>query len=205
MNREGMDAVMNDTAGVIDRDNAHHELANRFQVVGDDYHGRRRSNTVSQAEFDSVAHLYSDMRLGRGDLTVDAAQSQVVSSGDPTAPNKTEVAALPADEQDAWRTHAMSDIATILQTRTGREELGLLAANANHRHTTIGPHMMMAGLPDGTNATSVAANLRRPDCRPMAVRARAPTSRFASIKVTGCMAVMLPRDGTRGWTRCGAT
>lgn len=65
---EAMDLV--DVPGQIDRAQARSELADRFEVVGPKYRGPHHPNTVSSEEYDRIAHLYSDIRRGSGDLSI---------------------------------------------------------------------------------------------------------------------------------------
>lgn len=61
-------------------------------------------------------------------------------------------------EQPAWQTGILGDIASMLQTPVGREELGLLNANPSGHHTTIGPHLYSKGQLDPSNALSDPVN-----------------------------------------------
>lgn len=106
---EGLGAVL-DPVGALDRENARNELASRFQIVGDDYTGERRGNTVTQAEYDRVVETYSNIRLGRGDLTMDTSE-------------------LSDADAAQWRSGAMGDIATMMQTPSGRRMVETLSNN----------------------------------------------------------------------------
>lgn len=102
-----------EAAARIDRAMAAEELRDRFQVGEGDAPGRAR---VSQAEYDEIVALYSDIRLGRTQLRLDTQ-------------------GLTEEEAAAFRGGAMKDIAALLQTPSGRALLGELA-HGNKGHTT---------------------------------------------------------------------
>lgn len=139
--REGWTSVF-DPVGTADREAAHRELSDRFQVVGDDFVGPRLPNQVTQSEYDRICSTYSDIRLGRGDLTIDPS-------------------ALGTDaERDAYRSGAMNDIASLLQTESGRQLVYQLhnntpqtdaSGNPIHRRTTMVPLLAADGTLDRTN------------------------------------------------------
>ncbi len=139
--REGWTSIF-DPMGTADREAAHRELADRFSVVGDDFVGPRLPNQVTQSEYDRICRTYSDIRLGRGDLTIDPS-------------------ALGTDaERDAYRQGAMGDIANLLQTESGRQMVYQLHNNTPqtdadgnpvHRHTTMVPLLAADGTLDRTN------------------------------------------------------
>lgn len=149
ISQEGLGGLV-DPAGIIDRQRAQRELAGKFQVVGPDYHGPRNSNTVSQEEYQRIAHTYSDVRMGRGDLTLNTA-------------------GLSPEAAAKFRAGAMDDIGTMMQTATGRAEINALSHNPL-RDGTGKPRLDAAGhethhkttLSDGsadpTNAGAMWAN-----------------------------------------------
>lgn len=107
--REGMGALM-DPVGALDRMQASQELASRFNIVGDDFIGPRQQNQLTQSEYDEVVRMYSDIRLGRGDLTMDTSEM--------------------TDEQAAaFRQSTMNDFARILQTDSGRQMVRQMSNN----------------------------------------------------------------------------
>lgn len=125
-----------------DRKKAATELADRFEVVGDDFKGKRLSNQVTQAEYDKICSVYSDVRMGKGDLTIDASKYSKKA------------------DQDRYKTGAMNDIASLLQTEAGRGLVYQLHDNATqkdkkgdpiHRHTTLTPLLNRDGTVDKTN------------------------------------------------------
>jgi hypothetical protein len=107
--QEGLGAVF-DPFGALDRQQAQGELADRFQVVGDDFVGPRLPNQVSQQEYQDLCRNYSDIRMGRGDLTIDTA-------------------GLGDEQAEAYRSGVMTDIASMLQTQSGRGEIAGLSNN----------------------------------------------------------------------------
>ena len=125
-----------------DRAKAATDLAGRFNVVDNDYKGTKLPNTVTKAEYEKICAAYSDVRLGRGDLTIDA--SKYTSKKD----------------QDAYKAGALNDIASLLQTESGRGLVYQLGNNATqkdakgnpiHRHTTLTPLLDSQGKVDKTN------------------------------------------------------
>jgi hypothetical protein len=109
-----------------DRLAAERELRDRFIIVPDGFVGPRLPNQVTEAEFHNVAREYSDVRSGRGDLTIDTSER------------------TPAQARQ-YRAGAMHDIGLLLQTPTGRAEIAQLSNNTVtdtsgqtvHRHTLL--------------------------------------------------------------------
>jgi hypothetical protein len=120
---EGLSGFAHDLPGAVDRLVAEQQLRSRFDIVADDASGSRLPNQVTGEEFHQAAHDFSDVRLGRGNLTL---------APDPHA--------TPA-EADAFTNGSMVDIAAMLQTTTGRQEVGALSHNKNGHKTTIGPDL----------------------------------------------------------------
>ncbi len=125
-----------------DRKKAATELAGRFQVVGDDFKGKRMSNQVSAAEYEKICQVYSDVRLGRGDLSIDASKYSAQK------------------DRDAYKAGALNDVASLLQTSAGRSLVYGLSDNASHtdtkgnpihKHTTLTPLLTDDGKVDKTN------------------------------------------------------
>jgi len=125
-----------------DRKKAATELADRFEIVKDDFKGKRLGNQVTQAEYDKICSVYSDVRMGKGDLTIDASKYSKKA------------------DQDKYKTGAMGDIASLLQTEAGRGLVYQLHDNATqkdrngdpiHRHTTLTPLLNADGSVDKTN------------------------------------------------------
>lgn len=141
LQQEGLSGLL-DPAGMIDRQQAQRDLASRFQVMPDDFAGPRRDNQVSQEEFQRIARTFSDIRRGRGDLTID-------SSGFDGANAEAEAA--------DYRQGTMDAIANMMMTSGGRRQIENLHDNVardddgsarrswwglgpeQHRHTTIQP------------------------------------------------------------------
>ncbi len=107
--QEGLDAIL-DPVGAMDRQNAREELADRFDIVGEDFVGPRNQNQLTAEEYEEVVRLYSDVRLGRGDLRLDASE-------------------LSDADAEAFEAGAMDDIASLLQTETGRGLVRQLSDN----------------------------------------------------------------------------
>jgi hypothetical protein len=87
------------------------ELSSRFQVVGDDFVGPRNHNQVSQQEYDQIVETYSNIRLGRGDLTIDTS-----AMTDPA-------------QAATYRQGTMDQIADMLQTTSGRRQVMAMSNN----------------------------------------------------------------------------
>lgn len=134
LSQEGLAGVL-DPVGMMDRQQAQRDLSDRFQVVPDDFVGPRNHNQVSQAEYEEITRTFSDIRLGRGDLTIDTSEMT-----DPA-------------QAQRYRDGAMSSIADMMMTTSGRAQIGNLSDNVAsnddgtartnaagdpiHRHTTI--------------------------------------------------------------------
>jgi hypothetical protein len=141
ISQEGLGGLF-DYSGMMDRQQAQRELASRFNVLPDGTPGERSQNQVSEEQFQQIARTYSDIRLGRGDLTL---------------------AAKPAGMSDAdyatFRQGSMNDIADILQTESGRGLVGSLhdaplqADGVSRRPTVINPRLDAANQFDPSNAT----------------------------------------------------
>ena len=112
----GMGAVQGfDWEGIVDRWKAYDELSGRFDVVeaarqGDP--GKKLPNSVMPEEYADIVRTYSDIRLGRGDLTLDTSEMTPGS-----------------DQETDYRDGVMADIAALLQTEAGRKELATLHDN----------------------------------------------------------------------------
>lgn len=133
--QEGLGGLL-DMGGMLDRQDAQRDLSNRFQVMPHDFVGPRNHNQVSQEEYQRIAHTYSDIRTGRGDMTI-ATDS------------------LTGDAATNYRDGMMNGVADIMMTTAGRQQVMGLSnntlinddgtqrldadGNAQHRHTTIRP------------------------------------------------------------------
>jgi hypothetical protein len=84
----------------VDRIDAQLELADRFEIIDDDMVGIM-PNQVSQAEFEQIATLYSDVRRGSTNLQIDDT-------------------GLGKEDAASFQAQAMSDIADMLTTESGR-------------------------------------------------------------------------------------
>lgn len=119
LGQEGFGGLF-DPVGMMDRQAAQRELADRFDVVPDDFVGPRLPNQVTQAEFEKVAHTYSDIRLGRSDVEFNTE-------------------GLSEEEAAAFRSGSMNDLASIMQTEHGRQLVSDLAYNQKDHKTTLSP------------------------------------------------------------------
>lgn len=133
------DAEGGGISGMLDRQDAQRELSNRFQVVGDDFVGPRNHNQVSQEEYQDIARTFSNIRQGRGDLTIDASQFDEDAG----------------EDRAAWEEGVQADIADMMMTTGGRQQINGLSNNVVrddtgaartdsegndiHHHSTISP------------------------------------------------------------------
>lgn len=111
--QEGLAGLL-DPVGMMDRMQAQRDLSDRFQVVPDDFVGPRNHNQVSQAEYERIAATYSDIRLGRGDLTINT--SEMTDAG----------------QIQRYRAGAMSSIADMMMTTAGRDQIFNMSNNVAH-------------------------------------------------------------------------
>jgi hypothetical protein len=74
----------------------------------DNFIGPKRDNQVTEAEYEKIAHTYSDVRMGRGDLKVDTSTFD--------GANKDADAAR-------YKQGAMDDIANMMMTSGGRSQI----------------------------------------------------------------------------------
>jgi hypothetical protein len=113
--QEGFGAPL-DPQGSIDRQLAQRELRRNFEIVAEDA-PREAGSQVTEVEFERIARLYSDIRLGRTHLHVDSTS-------------------FDAGEERAaahYRRNLMGQLGRILQTGTGRALVDELAHN-EHGH-----------------------------------------------------------------------
>lgn len=119
--QEGLAAVL-DPFGAMDRQDAQRDLASRFNV-SDTPDGDQ--NSVTPEQFQEIARTYSDIRMGRGNLTLNTD-------------------GMSAEDAATFRERTMEDIGDILQTDSGRGLIGELQEGAldadgvTHRETRIG-------------------------------------------------------------------
>lgn len=98
-------AVEADKAAMAD---ARAKLADKFQVVGDDFGGPRASNQLSPEEFEQMARMYADIGQGKTLLQLDTE-------------------GLNKEDAEKFKSGAMGDISTLMQTQSGRELIEKLA------------------------------------------------------------------------------
>lgn len=117
--KEGWTSVF-DPVGTVDRQRASRELADRFSVVPDDFVGPRLPNQVTQEEYDKIVKNYSDIRLGRTDIDFNTD-------------------GLSEEDAAKYKSGAMNDLASIMQTSHGRDLIDKLAHNEKDHKTTLSP------------------------------------------------------------------
>jgi len=110
LQQEGLGGLL-DPSGMMDRQQAQRDLANRFDVVPDNFVGPRLPNQVTQSQYQDIAHTYSDIRMGRGDLTINTSEQ--------TKP----------EEAARYRQQTMNTIADQMMTQSGRDAVGRLHNN----------------------------------------------------------------------------
>lgn len=138
--QEGLIGLL-DPSGMLDRQDAQRDLASRFNVMPDGAVGTTEQNQVSEEEFQRIARTYSDIRTGRGDLTLGARPDDMSEA-----------------DYATFRDNAMNDVADILQTESGRGLVGSLADaplqadGVSNRATTIHPRLDETGALDPSNA-----------------------------------------------------
>ena len=142
-----------DIEGALDRQDAQRELMKKLDVIKPDQKGPRLPNQVTQAELEHYALVYSNVRMGRGDLTIDASKS---------------------DDPKQYKRDMMDDVGDLMQTTSGREMLDTLSNNVGagkddkgnwiHRHTTVGPFLDKEGNVERSNSNEQAiAPLDQPE------------------------------------------
>lgn len=144
--QEGLGGLL-DPAGMLDRQAAQRELRSGFDIVPDSLIGPRLPNQISEAEFEKQAHVFSDIRMGRSDMKFDASCDQTYRDG------------------------TMKDMASMLQTNSGRELVDSMADNtagekslfgfgpAKHHTTTLMPYLKADGTPDQSNSDELGLNV----------------------------------------------
>lgn len=104
-------------------------LASSFQIVDDDVtRGRRLPNQITRKDFERMAGIYGDITTGNSRLQFDDAA--MAQSG------------MSKEAIDAFRAGAMSDIANLMQTETGRALLTGLNAGPEGHTTRLGQSLV---------------------------------------------------------------
>lgn len=126
--QEGLWNTITDISGAVDRQRAQAELASRFTINDDAtaIPAGAPGNVVSREEFQKLSRTYSDIRLGRGDLTIDASP---LHQGPLDWLMGNDPAAKYGMNEDQYRDAAMNDMASLLQTRSGRSLVTQLSDN----------------------------------------------------------------------------
>ncbi len=135
LSQEGLGGLL-DAGGMMDRQSAQRELSSRFQVVGDDFTGPRNHNQVSEAEYENIARTFSNVRMGRGDLTLDT--SAITDNA----------------QAQTYRDGAMVSIADMMMTTSGRQQITGLSNNVQRDDAGNARH----GLP-GSDPTTLPFGL----------------------------------------------
>ena len=170
LHQEGLTGLL-DPLGVIDRQQALRDLSSRFQVYGDDFIGPRRHNQVTASEYQKIAHTFSDIRLGRGDLRVDGGHFDGAHTG---------------SEAARYKQGAMDSLANIMMTTAGRRQIESLHDNVSRddhgnarRSLGFGPpiHHQTTIAPVFNEGQHTAVNLRHDNAFASAVRYNQATTR----------------------------
>jgi len=121
-----------DMRPMIEQAAARTMLAGKLEVIPDEQPGLRLPNQVSPDEFERMSHMYADIMGGRSDLKIGGT----MDDGSKYAP----ATRLDDKELEKFRSGALGDIATLMQTESGRELLEKLAYTGDKHHvTTIDP------------------------------------------------------------------
>lgn len=112
--QEGMSGLL-DPSGMMDRQQAQHELRDRFDIVPDGT-ADLKGNQVTEAEFEKRAKLYSDIRLDRTDIKFDHVETKGADG-------------QLHDTSADYKAGVMNDMADMLQTQSGNRVLAKLADN----------------------------------------------------------------------------
>jgi hypothetical protein len=131
--REGVTGELFDMPSkeTVQRVRAERELAGKLHIL-EDGQTAARPNDVTREEYENAVRIYSDLRMGVGNLTMNTDK-------------------LSPEEAAQYREAMMKDVTALLQTQTGRKELDLLHVNESGHHTTLEPQLQRDGartLPD---------------------------------------------------------
>lgn len=141
LSQEGLGAIA-DPFGAYDRQRSQDVLSDHLQVVGDDFVGPHKPNQVSQQEFEQQARTYSNINLGRGDLTIDPR-------------------GLAGTDADDYKSGVMRNLATMMETNVGRQEIDGLSNNVmkddagNVRHGIGGIELPFDFLPAMSHQSTI--------------------------------------------------
>ena len=108
----GLGGFLDSTTRLFDRMSASAELRDRFDVVPDDFVGPRLPNQVTASEYDQIVNTYSDIRTGHSNVRFDNSQ-------------------LSGDAATNFQGNVMSDLASMMQTPSGREMINGMAYGKN--------------------------------------------------------------------------
>jgi len=140
----GFGGTLSSISRTLDRVAASVELRDRFDVVPNDFVGPRLPNQVTEAEYSQIVNTYSDIRTGNSNVRFDNSQ-------------------LTGDAATNFQSNTMNDMASMMQTPSGRE---LLSGMAYGRNADGSAHTMtIRGIsnPGGAQAIpAVNANTSNP-------------------------------------------
>lgn len=117
---DGLFGTINSAMRMMDRAAASVELRDRFDVVPDDFVGPRLPNQVTESEYSQIVSTYSDIRTGNSNIGFDASN-------------------MTGDAATNFRGNVMNDMASMMQTPSGRALLTDMAYGRNAdgtAHTT---------------------------------------------------------------------
>jgi len=141
LSQEGLGALM-DPMGAYDRQASQDVLSSHLNVLPDDFIGPRLPNQVSQSEFQEAARTYSNINLGRGDLTIDPR-------------------GLSGADADTYHSGVMRNIATMMETNVGRSQVSTMSNNVlrddagSARHGLFGMELPFDFLPELHHSTTI--------------------------------------------------
>ena len=143
---DGLFGPIGSMSRMLDRASASVELADRFDVVPDDFVGPRLPNQVTESEYSQIVNTYSDIRTGNSNIGFDSSN-------------------MSGDAATNFRGNVMNDFASMMQTPSGRGMLTDMAygrnADGTAHSTTIRGITNPSGaqsIPGGGNADPNTSN-----------------------------------------------
>ncbi len=112
---EGTDGLFGSIGSMMrmaDRAAASVELRDRFDVVPDDFVGPRLPNQVTESEYSQIVNTYSDIRTGNSNIGFDSSN-------------------MTGDAATNFRGNVMNDLASMMQTPSGRAMISGMAYGRN--------------------------------------------------------------------------
>ena len=138
LQQEGIAGLL-DVGGMMDRQDAQRDLSDRFQVVDDDFTGPRQQNQVSQAEYENIARTFSNVRTGRGDLTIDSSSFSSNAGKD----------------EKAWNQGIQANLADMMMTTGGRTQINNLSNNVSQNDDGTSRRHLWGWGPDIHHSTTI--------------------------------------------------